>query len=131
MARALTPAIMQLAPSAQSIALTDWYRQLAALHHGNPTLRYGSVSLVDFDAQNALVWAVRPAAGSGPSPAVVVACNLSSLPVTLSLSAAVKGLGLRGSFLRTLLRSDKAMGAQNLDAVTVAPFGVYIGELHR
>jgi len=32
-------------------------------------------------------------------------------------------------FLRPLLRSYNAMGAQPLDNVTLPPFGVYIGEL--
>jgi alpha-glucosidase len=60
-----------------------------------------------------------------------VACNLSAVPVTLSLTAATKSLNLHGSFLRTLLRSDQHLGPQDLDAVTLPPFGVYIGELGR
>jgi hypothetical protein len=47
----------------------------------------------------------------------------------LSLTAAIKQLNLRGFFLRPLLRSYDAMGAQPLDNVTLPPFGVYIGEL--
>ena len=108
-----------------------WYRQLAALHHGNATLRSGSVTVLDFDAQNALVWVVRPASNARPVAPVVVACNLSSSPLRLSLGTALRGLNLHGFFLRTLLRTDKAMGAQDIGAVTLPPFGVYIGELHR
>jgi hypothetical protein len=104
---------------------------LSALHHGNATVRYGSVSLLDFDSQNALVWVIRPASNSGLAPPVVVACNLSSSPLRLSLTSAVHGLNLRGSFLLTLLRSDQAMGPQDLDSVALPPFAVYIGELHR
>jgi alpha-glucosidase len=111
--------------------LADWYSRLSALHHGNPTVRYGSVSVLNFDSQNALVWVIRPAARSGLAPPVVVACNLSSSPLQLSLSAAVHSLNLRGSYLLTLLRSDQAMGPQDLDSVSLPPFAVYIGELHR
>jgi alpha-glucosidase len=111
--------------------LTDWYSKLSALHHGNATVRYGSVTLLNFDSQNALVWVIRPAANSGLAPPVVVACNLSSSPLRLSLTAAIHGLNLRGSYLLTLLRSDQAMGPQDLDSVTLPPFAVYIGELHR
>jgi alpha-glucosidase len=114
-----------------SPTLADWVRQLDALHRGNATLRYGSLTMLDFDAQNVLVWVARAAPGAGLAAPVVAICNLSSSPAKLSLTAAIKGLGLHGWFLRTLLRSDQAMGAQNLDSVTVPPFGVYIGELHR
>jgi hypothetical protein len=94
-------------------------------------VRYGSVSVLNFDDQNALVWVIRPAANSPLAPPVVVACNLSSSPQQLSLTSAVHSLNLRGSFLLTLLRSDQAMGPQDLDAVALPPFAVYIGELHR
>lgn len=118
-------------PGAKDSALTDFYRKLTAMHHGNATLRYGSVTTLDFDAQNALVWVSRPASKSQLAAPVVVACNLSSSPVRLSLGAAMKGLDLHGFYLRTLLRTDKEMGAQDIDSVTLPPFGVYIGELHR
>jgi alpha-glucosidase len=111
--------------------LADWISKLSALHHGNATVRYGSVTVLDFDAQNALVWIIRPAANSALAPPVVVVCNLSSSPLRLSLTSAVHSLNLRGSFLLTLLRSDQAIGPQDLDAVALPPFAVYIGELHR
>ena len=109
--------------------LTNWYRQLAVLHHDNAVVRSGSKIFLDFDAQNALVWVNRPASPSPLNPPVVVVCNLSSAPLQLSLTAAIKQLNLRGFFLRPLLRSYDAMGAQPLDNVTLPPFGVYIGEL--
>jgi hypothetical protein len=111
--------------------LADWYSKLSALHHGNATMRYGSVTPLNFDTQNALVWVIRPASNSGLAPPVVVACNLSSSPLRLSLTSAIHSLNLRGSYLLTLLRSDQAMGAQDLGSVTLPPFAVYIGELHR
>jgi len=112
-------------------SLTAWVAHLSALHHGNPTLRNGSITLLDFDRQNVLVWVARPAPGTTNAAPIIVACNLSSLPLHLSLTSAIHGLNLRGSYLLTLLRSDSAMGAQDLDSVTLPPFGVYIGELHR
>jgi len=130
---ALIDADAQLSASvdATSTTLADWYRQLIALHRGNATLRYGSATTLDFDAQNALVWVSRASAGTGLAAPVVVACNLTSSPIQLSLGAAMKGLNLHGSFLRTLLRTDTGMGPQDLNSVTVPAYGVYIGELHR
>jgi alpha-glucosidase len=112
-------------------SLADWYGQLSGLRHGNAALRYGSVTVLDYDDQNALVWVRRGTSGAGASPPVFVACNLSTVPIKLSLEGALRGLNLHGTFLRTLLRSDQGMGPQDLDAVTLPPFGVYIGELGR
>jgi hypothetical protein len=111
--------------------LTTWYGKLSALHSGNAAIHAGSKIFLDFDAQNALVWVNRPASPSLANPPVVVACNLSGAPVKLSLEAAMKSLNLHGSFLRPLLRSYDAMGAQDLDSVTLPPHSVYIGELRR
>jgi len=111
--------------------LAAWYGQLAALHHGNTALRTGSKVFLDFDAQNALVWVARPATPTPQNPPVIVLCNLSSSPVQLSLADTVKKLNLHGFFLRTLARSDSGMGAQDLNAVSLPPFSVFIGELRR
>ena len=108
---------------------TTWYQRLAVLHHDNAVVRSGSKVFLDFDAQNALVWVNRPASLSPSNPPVVVICNLSSAPLELSLTDAIKKLNLRGFFLRPLLRSYDAMGAQPLDAISLPAYGVYIGEL--
>lgn len=108
---------------------TTWVRQLAALHQDNTTIRNGGKVFLDFDTQNALVWIHRPDKPSPLTPPIVVLCNLSSSPVQLSLTAAIKALNLKGWFLRTLMRSDAGMGGQNIDSITVPPYGVYIGEL--
>ncbi len=109
--------------------LTLWYQKLAALRHDNDAIRTGSKTFLDFDAQNVLVWVNRPASPSPRTPPIVVICNLSSSPVQLSLTAEIKKLNLHGFFLRAVLRSDSGMGAQDVDAVTLPPFAVYIGEL--
>ncbi len=57
--------------------------------------------------------------------------NLSAQPVELSIADAMMKLNLRGFFLRTLLRSDDAMGAEDLERVRLAPYGVFIGEVSR
>lgn len=122
-------------PAAQNAAppdpLTTWYGKLTTLHHDNAVIRLGSKTFLDFDAQNALVWVNTPVKPSPTTPPVVVICNLSASPVQLSLTDAIKKFHLTGWFLRTLLRSDDAMGGQNLDSVNVPAYGVYIGELRR
>jgi len=112
-------------------SLANWYRSLSALHHANAALRYGTSTLLNFDEQNALVWVDRPPANAVQSNPIVVACNLSGLPVQLALGAAIRTLDMRGTYLRTILRSDDSFGPQDINNVILPPYGVYIGELRR
>ncbi len=118
-----------LAEEADPASVLNWYRRLIDLHHGNATLRAGSSELLNHDDQDTVVWVSRRAAVNQLAPAIVVVCNFSAKPVMLSLASDMLRLHLRGSFLRTVLRSDTAMGPMNLNAVKLPPFGVYIGEL--
>lgn len=62
---------------------------------------------------------------------VIIACNLSSKTTTLSLQNDIERLHLRPGGLRMLLVSDKAnMRFQTTQQLTLAPWSVFIGELH-
>ncbi len=117
------------AEEADTDSLLTWYRRLIDLHHGNATMRSERIELLNHDDQNSVVWVSRRQPVTPASPAIVVACNLSDKPVTLSLTKDMSELHLRGNFLRTVLRSDNGMGGMSLNAVTLPPFGVYIGEI--
>jgi glycosidase len=117
------------AGDASPASLLNWYRQLSALSHSNRTISSGAITVLNHDDQNVLAWVRRPQSVSLNTPAIVVIENLSSQPVTVSLKTDVQRLRLKGSFLRTLLRSDSGMGAMHLDGMTLAPYAVFIGEL--
>lgn len=117
------------AENAGKDSLLSWYRQLSALSHSNRTMISGAITVLNHDDQNVLAWVRRPAAVSLANPAIVVVENLSDQPVTVSLKADIQKLHLRGSFLRTVLRSDNGMGAMHLDGMTLGPHMVFIGEL--
>jgi alpha-glucosidase len=110
-------------------SLLNWYRRLITLRRSNAALHSGSNVMLNHDAQNALVILRKPANASLEHPAVVIACNFSAQPVTLSLKADMKSNGVRGSFLRTIARTDHGMGPMDLDALHLPPYGVYIGEV--
>jgi glycosidase len=110
-------------------SLLNWYRQLTALHHRNATIATGSSITLDRDDKNVLVWVRKPQSITSLNPPLVVICNLTGAPVTLSLKADLTHLHLRGSFLRTVLRSDHGMGTMHLDSMTIAPYAAYIGQL--
>jgi hypothetical protein len=54
---------------------------------------------------------------------------MTDKPVTVSLRNDIAALRIKGSFLKTLARTDQGMGAMSVDAVKIAPYGVYVGEL--
>lgn len=110
-------------------SLLNWYRQLSALHHSNQTLSSAPGIMLDHDAQNILAWVRKPEGASLRDPAVIVVCNLTAQPVHVSLKDDMQKLHLKGSFLRTILRSDSGMGPMSLDSMTIPPFAVYIGQL--
>jgi glycosidase len=114
---------------ADSASLLNWYRSLSGLHHGNPTVSSGATITLNHDDQNVLAWVRKPQTISTISPVLIVICNLSAQSVVLSLKPDMQRLHLRGSFLRTLLRSDAGRGPMDLESMTLAPYAVYIGEL--
>jgi len=110
-------------------SLLNWYRRLSELHHGNATIANGQTITLNHDDQNVLVWVRKPETVSPITPVLVVICNLSAQPVQLSLKAELTRLHFRGSFLRTVLRSDNGMGTMHLESMTIAPYTAYIGQL--
>ena len=124
------PATMSVAAgNATPASLLNWYRQLSALAHSNRTIGTGAMIPLNHDDQNVLAWVRKPQFVSLATPAIVVVENLSAQPVTVSLKGDMQRLHLKGSFLRTVMRSDDAMGGMHLDGMTLPPFGVFIGEL--
>ena len=110
-------------------SLAGWYRKVSALARGNEAVKTGTNEMLNLDDQSAVAWVRRPAGVSYKNPAVVFVCNMTDKQVTLSLTAEMTKLKLKGTFLRKLLRSDDGMGAMSLNAMKLAPYGVYVGEL--
>ncbi len=109
--------------------VSAWYKQMSTMQHSNSTVRTGVNAMLNHDAQKIVAWVRRPQVVSYHSPAIVFLCNMTDQPVTISLRADMEALKLRGSFFRTLLRTDVGMGAMGLETVKIAPYGVYVGEL--
>jgi alpha-glucosidase len=111
-------------------SLLSWYRRLIALDHSNATISSAPTTIVlNHDDQNVLAWVRKPQVSTYKNPPVVILCNLSAQPVHLSLKDDMQKLHLKGSFLRTILRSDSGMGPMTLDSMMLPPYAVYIGGL--
>ena len=110
-------------------SMLNFYRQLIQLHHGKTAVRDGEQIILNHDDVNALIWVRKPPAPSLQNPAIVIVCNLSDKPIDLPLKAELTRLKLRGSFLKTILRSDDALGSMHIEPATIPPFSAFIGEL--
>ena len=114
---------------ADPASLLNWYRKLIELHHSNATINSGEYLSINRDDQNVLIMIRKPKNVSLTSPILVILCNLSGQPANLSIKTDMTKLHLRGSFLRTVLRSDNGMGTMHLESMTLPPYAAYIGEL--
>jgi alpha-glucosidase len=62
-------------------SLLNLYRQLIQLHHDNAALRNGAQTILNHDADDALVWIRKAPAGSKSPASVAIACRLGTAPV--------------------------------------------------
>jgi hypothetical protein len=114
---------------ADPASLLNWYRRLIELHHSNATISSGEYLTINRDNQNVLIMVRKPKDVSATTPILIILCNLSGEPQHLSIKTDTMKLHLRGSFLRTILRSDNGMGTMHLESMTLAAHAAYIGEL--
>jgi glycosidase len=114
---------------ANPASLLNWYRRLNQLRHTNPTISSGDYLTINRDNQNVLIMIRKPKDVSTITPVLVILCNFSSEPQHLSIKTDTMKLHLRGSFLRTILRSDNGMGTMHLESMTLPAHAAYIGEL--
>ena len=110
-------------------SLLNWYRKLIVLHHSNTTLNSGEYLTINRDDQNVLIIIRKPKDVSPANPILIILCNLSGQPQHLSIKTDTMKLHLRGSFLRTVLRTDDGMGTMHLESMTLPPYVAYIGAL--
>jgi hypothetical protein len=114
---------------ADPASLLNWYRKLIELHHSNSTINSGEFLSINRDDQNVLIMIRKPKNVSPETPILVILCNLTNKPAHLSIKTDTMRLHLRGSFLRTLIRSDNGMGTMHLESMTLPPYAAYIGAL--
>ncbi len=108
------------------------FRTLLALRHGNAALRQGAQIVLNHDAENTLVLLRRLPPGARTAGAVVVAANLGSLPVQISLNSDLDRLGLRPGPLRALFSyGPGSLTGESTSALRLPAHAVFVGELRR
>jgi len=111
------------AEEADPNSLLAWYKTLIHLKKANPAFADGANIILDPENTKVLSW-IRQRNGAPP---VVVAVNFTADPQTVNLTAS--GAGLRANHLKTLLKSPGGADPASIEAIVLAPFGVYIGEV--
>ena len=110
--------------SADPDSLLNWYRRLIALRRSNEALRNGR--MVMLDPANASVLTYARVGGGGET--VIVSLNMSPQPQKPALGLAQAGL--RGSQLRTLLSSPRAIADAAADQpINLPPYAAWVAEL--
>ena len=104
-------------------SMLSWYRQLIALKKQDPALRDGAETMLDTSDAHVLLWLRRAHNGE----AVVVACNFTDQPQTVSLDLSAGGIHATG--VRTMLKSPGAAEPASLQSIQLGPYGVYIGRV--
>ena len=107
-------------------SLLDWYKALIQLKKTNPALAWGKNVMLDVENDKVLSWA-RELPDGGQ---VVVSANFTAEPQTVNLAGNESGGSkLKSAHAATLLMSPGGVAPGSLSSVTLAPFGVYIGQV--
>lgn len=101
-------------------SMLAWYRNLIHLKKTNEALAHGNNVMLDTSNEKVLSWMRQAEDGSQ----VVVATNFTPEPQTVNLTT---GATLKGTHVKTLLKSPGGSDPESLDAVKLEPFGVYVG----
>ncbi len=104
-------------------SLLNWYKQLIRLRRDNPALHSGTLTMLNTTDTKVLAW-MRQMPGQ---PAVVVACNFTAEPQKISFDLSQQGVTSKQA--KTLMKTPGTSDPASLDAVSLPPFGVYIGQV--
>ncbi len=104
-------------------SLLNWYKRLIELRRQTPALHTGKELMIDNDNPSVLSWVRQAPDGT----AVVVSCNFTGSPQTVSLDLSRQGI--KGKGLKTLIKTPGASDPAALTSVALPPFGVYMGRV--
>ncbi|HEX4036819.1 MAG TPA: alpha-glucosidase [Acidobacteriaceae bacterium] len=107
----------------QPNSMLDWYEKIIALKRTDPALHDGKETMLNPSDPHVLEWMRR----APNDEAVVVACNLTEQPQTISFD--LKAQGVNRFHVKTLQKTPGAADPLSLDMVQLGPFGVYIGRV--
>jgi glycosidase len=113
-------------------SLLNFYRRLAQLHHGSAAARNGAQNVFNHDDLNALAWLRLKPAGTATATPLLVVCNLSGKPLTISIHDDLAHLQIHGGTFRTLITTSATdIPPQDDTHIALPAYAVFVGELYR
>jgi alpha-glucosidase len=103
-------------------SMLHWYQLIIALKKQDSALRDGAETMLNTGDDHVLSWLRKSDSGE----AVVVACNFSDQPQTVSFD--LSGQGIHGTHMKTLMKTPGAADPASL-TIQLGAFGVYIGQV--
>ncbi len=104
-------------------SILRWYEQIIALKKSDPALHSGEEIMLNTTDNNVLSWLRKSPGGE----AVVVACNFTAQPQTVSFDLSAQGIS--GDRVKTLMKSPGEADTHTLRHIALGPYGVYIGKV--
>ncbi len=104
-------------------------QQVLALRNSHVALRNGTSTPLATQTQGLRAWLISGRERAGKS-SLLLAVNEGTVVATLHMSDAIKHAGIRGTYLRPILRSDGAMGSVNLENGQLPPGAAILAEIH-
>jgi len=110
-------------------SMLNWYKQLIQLRRTNPAFTEGKEVMLNTGNDRVLSWLryAPKTPGVKAVPAVVVACNFTAQPQTISFN--LSSQGIHGRKAKTLIKTPGSRDPASLNRVDLPPFGVYIGQV--
>jgi len=101
-------------------SMLNWYKKLIALRRSNPAIHEGDMQIIESGNPQILAWTRTAPNGK----VVVVACNFTAQPQTVSLQAS-------GTTAKTLASSGEVeqKSTINLNAIALPPYGSIVAEV--
>lgn len=112
------------AESKEPDSMLNWYKKLIALRRDNPAIHEGSMHMLESGNPQVLSWSRTAPDGK----VVVVACNFTAQPQTISLETALNG---SPKAAKALASSPAAQEQKKLtlSAISLAPYGSLVAEI--
>jgi len=101
-------------------------QQVLAFRNTHAVVRDGNVVVLAATQPSLRAWILK---AKGARGSLLLAANDGTTPATLHLTAALASNGFRNVYLRPLMRSDRGMGAVNVEMGTLPPGSAIVAEI--
>ncbi len=111
------------AEQSEQDSMLHWYQRIIELKKQDSALHEGAEIMLNTSDGHVLSWLRK----SDNGEAVVVACNLTDQPQSVSFD--LSGQGIHGTNVKTMMKTPGAADPASLASIQLGAYGVYIGQV--